>query len=77
MDLRVVTPTQEAADHELLLEIEKNDEALQTLYPGLSLCKVFNVEFYRPLLRHENKAEHVLLRCVLEVVLLKAAVFNL
>ena len=77
MDLREVTPSQEAADHELLLKIEKNDVAFQSLNPGLSLCQAFNVEFYRPLLRHENKAEHLLLRSVFEVVLLKAAVFNL
>ena len=76
MDLCEVAPAQEAANHQLLLKIEKNNEVLQVLNPCLPLHQVVNIKVYHPILRHKNKAEHVLLCGVFDVMLLKAAVFN-
>ena len=77
MDLGKVTAAQKPANYELLLEVKANNTALQVLNPILSLHQVVDIKVNCFFFGHENKAVHVFLHCVLEVVLFEAAVFNI
>jgi len=77
VDLGKVTAAQKPPNYELLLKVKANNTSLQVLNPILSLHQVVDIEVYCFFFGHKNKAVHVFLHGVLEIVLLKAAVFNM
>ena len=71
-----VTSTEESSDNEFFFQVEQDDELFHFVDPCVSLALIVHIEVESLALGHDDKSVHVLLRRVLEVMFLQAAVLD-
>ena len=72
-----VTPTEESSDNEFFFQVEQDDELFHFVDPCVSLALIVHIKVEGFALGHDDKTVHVLLRRVLEVMFLQAAVLDI
>ena len=72
-----VTSTKEPSDNKFFFQVEQDDELFHFVDPSVSLALIVHVEVEGLALGHDDKTVHVLLRRILEVMFLQAAVLDI